>query len=128
MIPSKIDTPFGNSSLLWLLPCQESVHPPLAFDILGAPSPITKILFEGSIGNILLLFFKRTNDSLTACRAIFLFLGRARRFSFPAFGRELGGPFLKIPELILTLKILLTASSNLSIEIVPFLTCFSVLS
>ena len=127
-IPSKIDVALGNSSFEWLLPCHERVQPPVAFVILCAPSPITRIFFDGSIGKVWLLFFKSTKDSLTALLAIFLFSGRANLDSSPAFNLELGRPFSKIPEAIFTLRILLTASSNLSIDIVPSLTCFRVLS
>ena len=80
------------------------------------------------MGNTLLLFFKSTIDSLTACLAISLFSGNPRRVSSPAFTLELGGPFSKIPDNSFTLKILLTASSNLSIGIVPSFTCCNVLS
>ena len=57
-----------------------------------------------------------------------LLFGKLKSDSSPAFGRELGIPFSKIPEDIFTLNILLTASSNLFIGIVPSLTCINVFS
>src|SRR5690554_3015610 len=92
LIPANIDSPFGNSSLVCPVPCQERVQPPQALEILSAPSPTTRMVLLASRGSVCLLFFNKTMDSRTACLAIALFSGRARRLVLPALGLVLGAP------------------------------------
>ena len=123
-----MDSPLGNSSLEWPVPCQESVHPPLVLEMLLAPSPTTKMVELEFKGRVWLLFFSNTIDSLTACRATARCSAKPSWVSLPAFILWLGSPFSKIPEASLTRSILRTASSSRSVLMVPSCTWARVFS
>ncbi len=70
-MPFRIVVAPGKSLFSFSLPCQVNDHPPVACLRSFAASPNTSILLDGFKGNILSLFFSKTNDSRTAFLAIF---------------------------------------------------------
>ena len=96
-MPWKIEVAPGKSALVFSVPCQVTVQPPVCFGMLSAPSPATSTRELRRSGSRPRSFFSSTSDSRTACRASARCSGAPSSSRLFASGRDDGRPFSNRP-------------------------------